>query len=186
MNNVHTRVLRASIEQVRPWIDAAWTGTDRDPFPRDVVKNWRKNPPGTDPLALVPGRTRIGHGPFAFRIESWDGERWRVSVETHGYQGWHGFDLRTTPDGCEITHRLEVQLSGSARVLWPLCFAPIHDWCVEAIFDRIEEAIQSGHMPSVTNRAVPWTASVAFRALRRSRKARRPPSSGRAAQPISD
>ncbi len=115
VRNAHSRVIRASIDRVRPWIAACWTGTDSDPFPRDFIRSWRKNPPGEDLLALVPNVTRVGHGAFSFRFVSWDGERFRVRVESAGFRGWHGFDLRAVGDACEVTHTLEVELSGAAR-----------------------------------------------------------------------
>src|SRR5438093_4332761 len=52
---------------------ARWSGGDRDCFPRDVIPNWRRNPPGADSGALIPGETLVGHGPFRFRLRAWDG-----------------------------------------------------------------------------------------------------------------
>ncbi len=159
MKNIHRREMTATPEQIRPWIEAGFTATARDPFPRDVIRNWRKNPPGADPLAWIPEVTRVGHGPFTFRFESWDGARWRVRVETPGYEGWHGFDLQETPGGCRLTHTLELRLSAPRQLLWTLCFAAVHDWAVEATFDRLEEALRTGAMPTVTTRPLPWLAA---------------------------
>ena len=167
MKNIHVREMTAPIEVVRPWIEAGWTGTPRDPFPRDVLKSWRKNPPGPDPLALIPNVTRVGHGPFSFRFESWDGERWRVRVESNDFQGWHGFDLRTTALGCRVTHTIELTPSLAGAVVWHAFIAPIHDWVVEAILDRLEEALRTGEMPTVTRRKMPWRAAVSFTLLGR-------------------
>jgi len=173
MRNVHAREMDGPIDLVRPWIEASWTGTPRDPFPRDVLKSWRKNPPDVDPLALIPNVTRIGHGTFSFRFESWNGERWRVRVENKDFQGWHGFDLQATPIGCRVTHTLELTLSTKGGVLWRAFMAPIHDWCVEAILDRIEEAVRTGEMPTVTRRKMPWPAAASFALLRRATRVRR-------------
>ena len=148
--------MRAPIERVRPWIEAAWTGTSHDPFPHDLLKSWRQNPPGTDPLALIPDVTRMGHGPFSFRFQSWDGERWRVRFESNAFQGWHGFDLQTTPLGCRVTHTVGATPSLRAAVFWHALVAPAHDWFLEALFDRIEEALRTGEMPPVTRRQIPW------------------------------
>jgi len=41
MRSVHAREMDGPIDLVRPWIEASWTGTPRDPFPRDVLKSWR-------------------------------------------------------------------------------------------------------------------------------------------------
>lgn len=64
MRNVHVRRVAAPIERVRPWIEACWSGGERDCFPRDAISTWRRNPPSADPSALIPGETMIGHGPF--------------------------------------------------------------------------------------------------------------------------
>lgn len=167
MKNVHSRVMNAPIEKIRPWIEAAWTATEDDPFPHDVLPTWRKNPPGEDRLALIPGVTRIGHGPFGFRFASWDGKKWRVTVESDSFAGWHGFDLEPTPDGCRVTHTIELDLSGYARVVWPTAIAGIHDWAVEALFDRIEEGVRTGRISQTTKRPLPWPASMWFRINRR-------------------
>lgn len=176
MRNVHQREIPTSLEKIRPFIEAGWTGTSDDPFPRDYIKTWRKNPPDRAADALVPGVTRLGHGPFSFRFVSWDGKRWRVCVESGEYRGWHGFDLEPTPNGTRVRHTIELDLSGPARVVWPLFIAPVHDWAVEAIFDRMEEALRTGTMPPVTARKMPFPASLCFSAigvLRRRRRRRR-------------
>lgn len=172
MKDVHLREMMAPIELVRPWIEASWTGTSRDPFPRDVLNSWRKNPPGADPLALIPNVTRVGHGFFSFRFESWDGERWRVRVESEDFQGWHGFDLRTTTLGCRVTHTIEVTPSLVTAVLWHVFVAPIHDWFVEAMFDRIEEALRTGEMPTLTRRNMPWRVAASIALVARFMRAR--------------
>jgi hypothetical protein len=182
MKNVHVREMTAPIELVQPWIEAGWSGTSRDPFPRDVLKSWRKNPPGADPLALIPNVTRVGHGFFSFRFESWDGNHWRVRVEGDNLQGWHGFDLHTTALGCRVTHTIEMSPSIAPAVLWYVFIAPIHDWCVEAIFDRIEEALRTGEMPTVTRRKMPWRAAATFALLERFARKRIGRRTGRASR----
>jgi len=166
MKNLHTRELLFPIESIRPWIEKCWTGTDDDAFPRDLIRSWRKNPPGEDPLALLPGVTRIGHGIFSFRFESWDGRRFRVRVESSDLPGWHGFALEPTARGCWITHTIVLDPTFKGRVLWAFV-EPIHDWVVEAIFDRLEEALSTGVMPRTTRRKVPWHAGLVVEAIRR-------------------
>ena len=167
MKNVHAREMRAPMEQLRPWIEAAWSGTPRDPFPRDILKSWRKNPPDADPHALIPDVTRVGHGFFSFRFQSWDGERWRVRFESDAARGWHGFDLQTSPLGSRVTHTIEATQSVRGALFWHVFVAPIHDWFLEALFDRIEEALQTGEMPAVTRRRIPWRVATLFAILRR-------------------
>jgi hypothetical protein len=188
MRNVHVRTIGAPIERVRPFVESSWTGTRHDPFPRDVLPTWRKNPPGVDPLALIPKVTRLGHGMFSFRFDSWDGERWRVTVENPEFRGWHGFDLVAKTGACRLTHTIELDMSRRGAVLWSVFIAPIHDWCVEAIFDRIEEALVTGVMPETTRRPMPWLAAVSFALLRETARLRpstrkRPKSDGPRATP---
>jgi hypothetical protein len=123
MQNVHVRRVAAPIERVRPWIEACWSGGVRDCFPRDVIPTWRRNPPGADPLALIPGETMVGHGPFRFRLRAWDGRTWRVEL-VGGTAGWHGFDLAPDGDGCRVTHTLELEGSLSAPALDGHCADP--------------------------------------------------------------
>ena len=164
--NRHARTFRASPEQVGHWIEACWSGTEDDSFPRDVIRTWRKNPAGVAPLALVPTLTKIGHGFFGFRFESWDGRRFRVRVDQDGFRGWHGFEVVATETGSRVTHTLEVELRGPASVIWPLLIAPIHDWCVEALFDRMGAALETGHVPARTARRMPLRVALGLRLLR--------------------
>lgn len=171
MKNVHVRRFSASIEEVRVWVSACWSGGDRDCFPRDVIASWRHNPDGVDPAALVPGETLVGHGPFRFRLREWDGLSWKVDV-IGGMTGWHGFDLAPDGDGCRLTHTVSLASSLSARLRW-MAIAPAHDWAVEAMFDRMEHALRTGTVPSLTERQMPALAAIGMRLAGRSRRSKR-------------
>jgi hypothetical protein len=155
IRNVHLRRVAAPIERVRPWIETCWSGGDRDCFPRDVIADWRKNPPGADPLALIPGKTLVGHGPFRFRLRAWDGVVWRVDVV-----------------GSRVTHTVELESTLSARLGW-MAIEPIHDWAVEALFDRLEHALRTGVVPERTERPMSRVAAFAL-GLARGARSRRP------------
>src|SRR5262249_43214327 len=79
------------------------------------------------------------------------------------------------------THRLAGTLHGTMPIAWALAVRPIHDWAVEAIFDRLEEALRTGAPPPVTTSPMPAHARLAYAALERrghgalSRPARRAP-----------
>src|SRR5437870_11855064 len=103
--NVHSRSFPSPPQALRAHLEHAWSGTERDVFPRDVIRSWRKNPPGRDPLALVPGVTEMGHGPFRFLLERWDGSVWRVHFEAAGMSGRHGFDLEAEAAGAPLADR---------------------------------------------------------------------------------
>ena len=177
IRNVHIRRFGAPIDRVRSWVEACWSAGDRDCFPRDVIPTWRRNPPGVDPSALIPGVTLVGHGPFRFRLRAWDGLAWRVDV-VGGVVGWHGFDLAPDRDGCRVAHTLELQSTLPARLFW-MAIEPIHDWAVEAMLDRLEHAARTGVAPVRTERPMSRAAALALHLLR----AKRPPSPPRLATP---
>jgi hypothetical protein len=165
LRNVHARRLAAPIERVRPWIESCWTGCERDCFPRDVISSWRRNPPGVDPAATIPGVTIVGHGPFRFRLRRWDGHAWTVDL-VGGMAGWHGFDLAADGDACRVTHTIELAATPSTRLRWAL-IAPVHDWAVEALFDRLERALATGVVPARTDRPMPRLVALELALLRR-------------------
>jgi hypothetical protein len=173
IRNVHTRRVAAPIERVAPWIESCWSGGDRDCFPRDVIADWRENPPGVDPLALIPGKTLLGHGPFRFRLRSWDGAVWRVDA-LGSVAGWHGFDLQPDGDACQVTHTVELEGTLSMRLSW-MAIEPIHDWAVEALFDRLEHALRTGVVPERTERPMSRPAAFALGLARRRRSRRTAP-----------
>jgi hypothetical protein len=170
IRNVHVRHVAAPVERVAPWIESCWSGGDRDCFPRDVIADWRKNPPGADPRALIPGETLLGHGPFRFRLRTWDGAIWRVDVVGR-VAGWHGFDLQPDGDGCRVIHTLELEGTLSRR-LWWMAIQPIHDWAVEALFDRLEHALRTGVVPERTERPMSRMAALGLGLARRGRSRR--------------
>jgi len=179
MNNVHTRWSAAPIDDVARWIEACWSGGDRDCFPRDVIPSWRHNPGGSDgrgsidAQALVPGQTLMGHGPFRFRLREWDGASWKVDV-VGKLTGWHGFDLVPEGEGCRVTHTLYFAPSISAQLRW-LTIAAAHDWAVEAMFDRMAQALATGVVPAVTERPIPRVAAAGLWLARRLHSRRRAP-----------
>jgi hypothetical protein len=162
MKNVHQRLLDHPIAEVRPWIARAWSGSDADIFPRDRIRNWRRNPDDVAPAALVPGITKMGHGPFSFVLREWDGNRWRVDFGRGEARGWHGFDLEEVGGRTRITHTLEAPFGLATRAL----IIPVHDWAVEALFDRLETALATGAVPRATERRPP-RLFAAYQAVRR-------------------
>jgi hypothetical protein len=96
-----------------------------------------------------------------------------MRLESEGFRGWHGFDLETTPLGCRVTYTIEAEPSLPGVVFWHVFVVPVHDWFIEAIFDRIEEALRTGEMPTVTRRKMPWRAATSFALLDRVSRTRR-------------
>lgn len=141
MLNVHTRVIDAPIAAVRPWFDELWSNSPRDVLPRGM-RGWRDH---AGPM--VAGKTLVGHGPFTFRLVSWDGQRMRLEVVGGlGARGWHGFELIEDGARTRVTHTLALDriLGGwlGKRLL-----GPVHDRAVERIFDNLEAALRTGDVP---------------------------------------
>lgn len=141
MLNVHSRVIDAPIAVVRSWIEDMWSNSPRDILPRGM-RGWRK-PAGP----LVVGETRLGHGPFAFKLVCWDGERMRLEVTGGlGARGWHGFDLIADGARTRVTHTLALdRLLGGW--LGKRLLGSVHDRAVERIFDNLEAAVKTGDVP---------------------------------------
>ncbi len=82
-------------------------------------------------------------------------------------KGWHGFDLVPEQGGTLLAHTIEADLAGTSRLFWHVLIAPVHDWAVEAMFDRIEEALATGAAPQRTRRPMVFAPRVAFFVLKR-------------------
>jgi hypothetical protein len=95
---------------------------------------------------------------------------WRVDV-VGSIAGWHGFDLEPDGDGCRVTHTVELQSTLSTRLRW-LTIVAIHDWAVEALFDRLEHALRTGVVPERTERPMSRHAAFGLRLARHARSRR--------------
>jgi hypothetical protein len=160
----HVRRLSVPPEEVRPWIDQLWSGSDRDCFPRDLLPAWRQDPQGA--AAWSPGQSRFGAGRFCFRLDGWDGRTFRAAIEGERLHGWHAFELEPYEGGTLLSHTLEFELRGATRLGWSLYLAPLHHWTVQAIFDRIVAAVRTGRVSPRTNRPLPLLQGALLR-LRR-------------------
>jgi hypothetical protein len=166
VKNIHQRHFEANSADLGRWITRLWSGTEDDCFPRDYIPTWRKTDGIRDADQLIAGRTSLGHGPFSFTFQQWDGKQWRVTVERRGMAGWHGFDLIPESNGTRLVHTIELRLQGAPRLIWPVLVEPVHNWAVEAIFDRIEEALKTGVAPRSTKRRMAIAPRLAFAALK--------------------
>jgi hypothetical protein len=164
VRNVHERVLPAAPGQVRPWLDAVWSGTDDDVFPHDRLVTWR-DMAGDEPAPWAPSRTCFGHATLKFQLRRWDGTRWDADVLSRSFRGTHGFALEPAGSGTRVRHVLEGSLHGAMRWRWPLAVEALHDWAVEAMFDRLEHAVSTGRAPPATARPMPAHARAAYEVL---------------------
>lgn len=158
MKTIHTRTLDYPIASVRPWISLAWSGSQQDIFPRDVIPSWRSNPDGS--TGLVPGVTLLGHGPFTFTLRWWDGVWWRADLDSDA--GWQSFHLIAQGRRTRVVHTLDASLGLATR----LAIMPVHDWAIEALFDRLDHALATGWIPRRTERPMSFVARRMFDSMR--------------------
>ena len=161
MKNVHTRVFPYPLALVRSWIELAWSDSQQDIFPRDVIRPWRINPDGSE--RLVPGQTQLGHGPFVFTLRWWDGVLWLADLDADC--GWQGFHLVERRGKTRVTHTFSAALPLASR----LAIVPVHDWAVEAMFDRLAIALATGAVPRETTRPMGFLARRMLEAMRERR-----------------
>jgi hypothetical protein len=166
ISNVHERFFAHAPDAVRPWLDRAWTGGPEDVFPHDRFRPWRGRP-GGPPVPWVPGRTRFGHATLRFRLREWNGMRWQADILSRRFVGSHVFTLLPHREGTLLVHALEGVWKGRMPWIWRFAWKPVHDWAVEAMFDRLEHALRTGEPPPVTERPMSLRAAFGMRFLDR-------------------
>jgi hypothetical protein len=88
---------------------------------------------------LAPG-AKGGHGPIRYSVEEYEPGRqvvFRFLAPT-GFHGTHRYTLEEGMVGTTVIHAIEMKISGSALVSWPLIFRPLHDALLEDSLDKIE------------------------------------------------
>jgi hypothetical protein len=80
------------------------------------------------------------HGPVRYVVtEVEPGRRLQFRfLAPPGFVGCHGFTVRAQDGGSRIEHRIDMDLRGWARILWPVVLGPLHDALAE---DAITRAI---------------------------------------------
>lgn len=166
VRNIHERVLHASAAEVGTLIDALTSADDRL-WPHD---QW---PAMTFDRPLSVGALG-GHGPIRYAVESYQPGRciqFRFT-RPQGFLGCHRFEIE--PLGSEeakLSHIIEMQVQGTARLSWLLAIRPLHDALIEDALDRAE--VHTGGQPDRRS----WSLWVRLlrRILSRKRLARRKP-----------
>jgi len=155
IENTHERLMRASVPDLRAWLDRAWTGGADDVFPRDRLPSWREAGPAP----------RFGHARLRFQMQREDATGWEARFLAGRFEGHHGFELRPEGNNTRIRHTLRGRARGAVRWQWPLLFRPLHDWAAEALFDRLEVALKTGSVPDTTARPMSVHTRLAYRFL---------------------
>lgn len=111
------------------------------------------------------------HGPIRYVVAWYEPGRgvWFRFTAPRGFRGGHGFFAHDAAGGTLLEHRLEMSISGSARIAWPFLYRPLHDALIEDALWRAARAVgEDGEAPSWSRRVrfLRW----AFGALRRRRE----------------
>lgn len=134
VRNVHERLLRAPANEVGALLDGLAGPSDRL-WPRDRWPAMRLDRP------LQVGAAG-GHGPIRYYVEAWEPGRWVRFRFTRpkGFLGTHEFAVESREEGALLRHTLEMEVTGAARLTWPLVFRPLHDALIEDALDRAARA----------------------------------------------
>ena len=146
--NVHERRFKSSPAA------AAWL-LDSLSSPQDALwpsKHW---PRMQFDRPLGPGASG-GHGPIRYSVIAYEPGK-KVTFEFNsppGFIGKHWFEiLEHGASGATLRHTIEMSLTGTALVSWPLAFRPLHDALVEDALTNAQVAL--GEKP-MQQRWSPW------------------------------
>ena len=153
VRNVHARRLRVDVDAVARLIDSLAAEDDRL-WPKAVWPAMKFDRP------LGVGAVG-GHGPIRYTVVEYEPGRFvRFRFDApRGFVGSHRFEIEEASGDVVLSHVLEMDVAGVARLSWSLVFRPLHDALIEDCLSRAQRSL--GLMPEV----VPWSPSV--RLLRR-------------------
>jgi hypothetical protein len=157
VRNVHQRAVD-DVDAVGALLDGLGSVDDRL-WPKDRWPAMRLDRP------LQVG-ARGGHGPIRYRVEVFEpARRVRFRFERpRGFDGCHEFCL-VEAEQPVLEHLLEAEMTGTARLSWPLFFRPLHN-------DLIEDALANAAPEPGPRRWSPATRSLRWM-LRHLRHVRR-------------
>ena len=164
VSNRHSRSLGHSAEQVGACLDSLSGQADvlwpHDRWPRMAFDR----PLGMD--------AKGGHGPIRYFVEEYRPGR-RVTfrfTKPDGFHGTHGFQVTPTESGCELHHAIEMTVSESALLTWPLVFRPLHDALLEDALDKVEAHLEGRDW---IQRDLPFVVKALRRMLAKKRRPKR-------------
>jgi hypothetical protein len=113
---------------------------------------------------------RGGHGPIEYFVEEYEPAQRVIFRFTSpkGFLGTHGFEVEAWGDGCELRHTIDMRVSGSALITWPLIFRPLHDALLEDSMDKVEAHLTGREWDR--RRWSPWVRFLRELLARRRRK----------------
>ena len=143
VSNVHSRVFPTSVDKVGVLVDSLATRNDCL-WPHERWPAMKLDRP------LGVGAAG-GHGPIRYRVAEYEPAR-RVRftfTKPAGFHGYHEWETRPAPMGCELRHVLLMDTAGLALVSWPLIWQPMHDALINDALNKAGEQLIS--TPSTTS-----------------------------------
>jgi hypothetical protein len=121
IHNVHERTLAAPPEAVAEWVagEALWP----DPGPKPVEDGLRVG-------VMLWRPVERADAALAFRI-----------VEPAELRAEHWFEVVAGEGGTTLRHTVDGEAVGPGEELWRDRIEPLHDWYVEQLLDRAQEAV---------------------------------------------
>lgn len=162
--NRHRRQLLGTLEEAALLLETLATREDRL-WP---LERW---PPMVLRADKGPGSAG-GHGPIRYHVESHEpGKRVLFRFEKpRGFNGTHGFELSVDGKDVVLTHTIDMRLSGTAWISWPLLFRPLHDALLEDGLDKAAASMSGAEWEP--RPFSPWVKTLRWM-LARKRKPRR-------------
>lgn len=147
--NIHEREFEADYEQVGKLIDSLSSKNDllwpNQRWPRMKFDR---------PLGVG---ARGGHGPIGYFVEAYTpGESIKFRfTRPKGFNGFHTFAVvKTAHRSIVLRHTIEMGVTGSALLTWPLIIRPLHDALLEDALSTAQASL------GMTPQMKPWSPWV--------------------------
>jgi len=81
-----------------------------------------------------------GHGPIKYFVTEYLPEKSiTFQFDLKGFNGFHRFDIKELePNNTELSHIINMTITGSATLKWILAIRWLHDAYIEDAFDKVE------------------------------------------------
>lgn len=130
--NIHKRVLNQSISTIGKLLNTLASDNDM----MLATNKW-------SPMKLDKGLkvgSKGGHGPIKYFVTEYQPDKSiTFQFDLTGFNGYHRFDINELePNKTEITHIIDVTITGLAALKWVIAIRWLHDAYIEDAFDKVE------------------------------------------------
>jgi hypothetical protein len=152
--NIHKRNIHKPIAEVGPLLNSLSSKNDQL-WPHE---NWSPMKFDRDLIEGAMG----GHGPIKYTVTKFkQGKMINFEfTEPLGFQGNHWFELKQIDEKkTEITHTINMNVSGPDIFFWPIVIRPLHNALIEDSFDKLQRKLG---IETQTSRWNPWVKFIRF------------------------